>query len=240
MTLKLYWQDPYMKEFDSKVVSRDKDLLVLQETAFYPTGGGVLNDTGVVVIKGASYRVCEVTRDGETILHHVAGSPRTIPGDPVHGMIDWDRRYTLMRYHTAMHLIDGIVESRYKNGSITGGQISTDKARLDFEMEDLNRELAQKIIDEANEVGAQGHKVFSRYVDRETALNTPRIARTEPGKELIRGMDKVRVIEIEGIDMQMDGGPHVANTQEIGKISLGKFENKGKHSKRIEIVLPGA
>lgn len=237
MTVKLYWKDAYSREFDAEVKSVRGSEVELDATAFYPTGGGVLHDTGIISGIGASYRVAEVRKEGDTIFHKLDAEPQLKQGEKVHGTIDWERRYSLMRYHTAVHLLDGIVEKNYSAGGITGGSIFPDRARIDFEMEALNRELAQKIINEAAAVAAQAHTVSSRMVTREEALAMPNLARTEPGRELIRSMPEVRIVEIEGIDLQADGGLHVANTKEIGAISLKSFENKGRHSKRIEITL---
>jgi misacylated tRNA(Ala) deacylase len=237
MTVRLYWKDAYMREFDSTVEGVDGNRVILKETAFYPKGGGVLNDTGTLTVNGVGCRVADVSKEGDTIFHHVEGIPQIRPGDSVHGVIDWQRRYSLMRYHTAVHLMDGIVEKRYQAGGITGGQIFPDRARIDFAMSGLSREVAQKIIDEANAAVLECHRVLAKSLTREEALAIPNLARTEPGREMMKAMDSVRVIEIEGIDMQMDGGLHVANTKEIGRISLSGFENKGKNSKRIEVVL---
>lgn len=237
MTERLYWKDAYLKEFDSVVESVDGNLIVLRETAFYPTGGGVMNDTGALKINGSECKVTDVTKEGDRIFHHVEAALQAKPGDAVHGAIDWDRRYSLMRYHTAVHLMDGIVEKKYRAGGITGGQIFPDRARIDFGLDGLNRELAQKIVDETNSAANEGHKVSSKMISRDEALSMPNLARTEPGRKLIESMPEVRVVEIEGIDVQSDGGLHVANTREIGKIVLGSFQNKGKHSKRIEITL---
>lgn len=237
MTIKLYWQDAYMKEFDSKVESVEGNKVVLHETAFYPTGGGVLNDTGILTVNGMNYKVVDVSKEGDTIFHHLEGIPQIEIGVDVHGTIDWERRYSLMRYHTAVHLLDGIVETKYQAGGLTGGQIFPDRARIDFGMDQLNRELLQKMLDEADRVAREGHKVSARIITREEALSMPNLARTEPGRELIMSMPEVRIVEIEGVDVQSDGGLHVANTKEIGTIKFSKFENKGKHSKRVEITL---
>ncbi|MDE1854843.1 MAG: alanyl-tRNA editing protein [Candidatus Micrarchaeota archaeon] len=237
MTVKLYWNDAYLKEFDSVVEKVEGNRVVLRETVFYPTGGGVMNDTGMLTVNGVGCRVADVSREGDVIFHHLEGIPQMKAGDSAHGTIDWDRRYSLMRYHTAVHLMDGVVERKYQAGGITGGQIFPDRARIDFAMTGLNREMVQKIIDEANAAGREGHNVLAKNLTKEEALARPNLARTEPGREMMKGMDSVRVVEIEGIDMQMDGGLHVANTKEIGKITLNGFENKGKNSKRIEIKL---
>ena len=237
MTVKLYWNDAYMKEFDSVVERIEGSKVMLRETAFYPTSGGVLNDTGILTASGVQYKVVDVSKENDEIFHHLEGTPQLQVGGAVHGVIDWNRRYSLMRHHTAVHLLDGIVETKYQTGGITGGQVFPDRARMDFDMGELNRELVQKILDNANAIAQEGHKVSSRIITREEALAMPNLARTEPGRELIKSMPEVRLVEIEGVDVQSDGGLHVANTREIGKMLFSKFENKGKHSKRVEITL---
>jgi misacylated tRNA(Ala) deacylase len=237
MTVKLFWKDMYMREFDSKVERTEGDRIILYETAFYPRGGGAPSDTGVLRINGMDYKVISVSKDNGTIFHQTEGIVDAKPGDPVHGLIDWERRYVLMRYHTALHLLDAIVEHRYPNCTITGGEIFTDRARMDLDMPEFNRDIAQKLVDETNSVAQEGHNVFAKEISRDEALQMPNLARTEPGRQMMMGMDTVRLIEIEGVDVQMDGGTHVKNTKDIGKLSLSAFENKGKHRKRIEITL---
>ncbi len=223
MTVKLFWKDAYMKEFDSRVERIEDSKLVLFETAFYPLGGGVQNDTGKLTINGKEYKVVDVRKKGDVILHQTEEAVEASPGDAVYGTIDWDRRYSLMRYHTAVHLLDGIVEKNYSKGGISGGTIFSDRARVDFSMDGLTREIVQKIIDEANAVSQEGHRVIAKEITQEEALAMPNLARTEPGRQLIMSMPIVRVVEIEGVDAQSDGGLHVANTKEIGKITLNKF-----------------
>ncbi len=237
MTEKLYWNDSYMKEFDAEVVSAEGSEVVLDKTAFYPTGGGQPNDTGILEINGKQYSIVDVKKDGDKIIHVASESVAASAGDKVKGKIDWQRRYMLMRYHTAIHLIDAVVEKYYKSGMLTGGQIYVDRARVDFDMQDLNREKAEEIIGKANEVAKEGHDVVSREISASEASKVPRLARTEPGNELLQNLEKVRVVEIVGLDAQADGGTHVRNTKEIGTITLSNYENKGKHSKRVEIKL---
>lgn len=237
MTIKLYWKDSYMKEFDSKIEKVEGNVVMLNETAFYPTGGGAPNDTGTLKIKGNEYTVFDVQKEGDDIAHILDRVADAAPGDDVHGAIDWERRYAIMKYHTTLHLLDAVVEKGYSSSKITGGQIFPDRARMDLDMPELNRDVAQKIVDEANVLVQEGKKVFAREISREEALKIPNLARTEPGRMMIMSMPIVRLIEIEGLDSQMDGGTHVANTNEIGRIALNAYENKGAHRKRIDVVL---
>lgn len=236
MTEKLYWKDMYAKEFEAKVVSSKGNELILDRTLFYPTGGGQPNDTGKIIYNGAEYNVIDVRQDGD-IVHVLDKEINAKEGDTLKGIIDWERRYKLMRYHTAIHLLDAVIEKNYSAGMLTGGQIYEDRARIDIDMPDLNREKAEQILEEANKVASEGHDVIARFIPKEEALKIERLARTETGKELIKNLDEVRVVEIKDLDMQADGGTHVKNTKEIGTIKLSKFENKGKHNKRVEIVL---
>ncbi|MGB9732444.1 MAG: alanyl-tRNA editing protein AlaXM [Candidatus Micrarchaeia archaeon] len=237
MTEKLYWQDPYAKEFNAKIAKLNGNEVILDRTLFYPGGGGQPNDMGKLVCNGEEYRVVGARVENDDIVHILDRQLNAKEGDEVKGEIDWERRYKLMRLHTAIHLLDAVIEKKYSSGMLTGGQIYEDRARIDIDMQDLNREKAAEIISEANKVAEEGHEVIARFIPKDEALKIERLARTETGKELIKNLESVRVVEISGIDMQADGGTHVRNTKEIGKIILSKFENKGKHNKRVEIIL---
>lgn len=236
MTEKLYWKDQYMKEFNAKVIKAEDGGLILDQTVFYPTGGGQQNDIGKLIANSVEYRVADVKRSGDDILHVLEPMVQITEGTEVKGQIDWDRRYILMRYHTAVHILGAVMAKQY-NGNATGGQIYTDKAHLDFDCPTLTRELAVKIAEESNRIAHEEHNVSAKFVTQTAALATPELVRTEPGRELLKGLDKVRVVDIEGFDIQTDGGTHVLNTREIGDIKFNKFDNKGSHRKRIEIVI---
>lgn len=237
MTERLYLYDSYLKEIDAKVVSTSGNAIVLDKTIFYPGGGGQPYDTGSIEIMGKRYEIVEMRKNQE--IEHIASEDvQASAGSLAHCSINWQDRLIYMRYHTAIHIIDGVIERKYPHGAnSTGSQIFKDRARVDFDMPEMNRELAEKILEEANKVVEEGHRVIAKELSKEEALSIENLARTEPGRKLIESLDKIRVIEIEGLDMQMDGGTHVANTKEVGKISLLKFENKGSHNKRIEIKL---
>ncbi|MEM3180971.1 MAG: alanyl-tRNA editing protein [Candidatus Micrarchaeaceae archaeon] len=238
MTEKIYLYDAYAKEVDSRIERIIGNSLVIDKTIFYPGGGGQPFDTGTMLINGNNYDVLETKKDAGNIVHILSGAPDAEAGAMVHCKIDWQKRYAYMRHHTALHIIGGVIASKYNAQVIaTGGQIFYDRARMDFDMPELNRELLEKIIYDANAIVKEGHKVYARELPREEAAKIPNLARTEPGRKLVESLDFVRVVEIEGLDVQADGGTHVANTKEVGAISLAKFENKGSHSKRIEITL---
>lgn len=236
MTEKLYWNDAYLKEFEAKLTEIAQNTVVLDRSAFYPTGGGQPNDTGTLYIGNDAYTVLDVKKEGDKIIHVLAKQPMSNVGDGVKGIIDWQRRYAHMRYHTAVHVIDGIIEKDY-GGMATGGQIYETRARVDFDLPSLNADTALAIIAKAQTVINEGHRISARVIKREEALKIPNLARTEPGKELIKSLPEVRVLDIEGFDVQSDGGTHVANTKEVGTIQLKKVESKGTHRKRMEILL---
>ncbi len=236
MTEKLYWNDAYLKEFEAKLTEIAQNTVVLDRSAFYPTGGGQPNDTGTLYIGNDAYTVLDVKKEGDKIIHVLAKQPMSNAGDGVKGIIDWQRRYAHMRYHTAVHVIDGIIEKDY-GGMATGGQIYETRARVDFDLPSLNADTALAIIAKAQTVINEGHRISARVIKREEALKIPNLARTEPGKELIKSLPEVRVLDIEGFDVQSDGGTHVANTKEVGTIQLKKVESKGTHRKRMEILL---
>ena len=238
MTEKLYWSDQTMKEFQAKVLSCEGNEIVLDRTAFYPRGGGQPADTGIIMRGGDQFTVSEVEKRGEDVVHTVSGENSLKPGDSVIGKIDWERRYSHMRYHTAIHILDGIVTQRHNDeGMLTGGQIYQDRARIDFDMADLTKEKVESLIEEANDVVRSGLKVYSKEIPGEEALAMPNISRTLPGRELLEKLDSIRIVVIDGLDEQADGGTHVSTTSEVGKIVFRKLQSKGRRNKRVEFYL---
>ena len=238
MTDKLYWKDMNLREFDARVESVDGNEIILDRTAFYAAGGGQPCDTGVLKNEGGQYRVTDVRKAGDDVIHVVESADGLSAGMAVHGIIDWDRRYSHMRYHSAIHVLDGIVTTRHGDqGLLTGGQIYQDRARIDLDMQDFSREAVEKILDECNSFIKEGHRIYQEEVPGEEARKMENLARTLPGRELINSLDTVRLIVIEGLDMQADGGTHVSNTTEIGKLVLNRIESKGKRNKRVEFHL---
>ncbi len=237
MTEKLYYTDMYGREFDASVVSAENGNIVLDRTLFYPTSGGQPNDTGILKYENGEVRIVDVKQqDGEII--HIADGPEMLKnGEKVHGIIDWEKRYIHMRYHTAVHIIDGVVNNDYSNGLLTGGQIYNDHARVDFSFDIIDKELITEIISKAQNIVNAGLRVFQREISRSEALKIPGLSRTEPGRQLIEKLHVVRIIEIENFDYQADGGTHVANTKEVGQIEMLKIENKGKGHKRLSFKL---
>ncbi len=237
MTERLYYTDMYGREFDAMVVNVIDNKIVLDRTLFYPTSGGQPNDTGILKCDGKEIEIVDVTHEGDEIMHICKSDPGIKKGDHVHGIIDWDNRYIHMRYHTAVHIIDGVVNNDYKNGMLTGGQIYNDHARVDFSFDMIDKELISEIIEKSQKIIDSGLRVFQREISSDEALKIPGLSRTEPGRRLIEQLDKVRIIEIENFDYQADGGTHVKNTSEVGKIEIIKVENKGKGHKRLSFKL---
>ncbi len=178
----------------------------------------------------------EVKREGNSILHRVEGEVPQV-GKTVIGRIDWERRYKFMRLHSAVHLVDGIIMRDYKEAFLTGSNIGEEGARFDLDWPDLRKEQLPELEERVNQEALKGREIRVKFLSRDEASALPGLARTKPGQELLSQLDWVRVVEIVGLDEQMDGGTHVANTKEIGEIKLLGFENKGRHNKRIELRL---
>lgn len=240
MTELLYLEDHYLKEFDSRVIEMpDPKSLVLERTAFYPRGGGQPSDRGSIHMKdGSTLQVIECTK-GEGMVLHIVANPvadgSALIGTTVHGSIDWPLRYIHMRYHTALHILSGLTFQKF-GARITGGQIYSDRARLDFSLEDLSKERVATIESEANRIVSENHEVRTYWLTTEEALQKKEMYRLSADL-LPKGLEKLRIVDIVGFDAQLDGGTHVAKTGEIGTIKVSRTQNKGKDNKRIEIVL---
>lgn len=234
MTEALYLFDHYLKEFDGTVVHAEDGAIVLDRTAFYPTGGGQPCDQGWLRWDGGQAFIHEVRKEGDDILHLTNDALPPV-GARAHGDVDWNRRYETMRYHTALHVLCGVLWTEY-GAQVTGNQSRGNSARMDFNLPGLNRELADKIEQQVNTAIARQAPVEIYQLPREEAFQIPDLIRTKINL-LPEGISHVRIVDIKGIDLQADGGPHVANTREIGPLKITKIENKGKDNKRIEIVL---
>ena len=226
LTRKLYWEEPYSREFTAKVVSAEGQRVQLDRTLFYPKGGGVSCDTGTL----NSLRVLETTRENDRILHHLDSQSAPPAGTSVRGVVDWERRHRLMRMHTAGHLLSAIFYTR-ASCRITGNQIDTDRSRMDFNTESFDRAQIESFVGEANDWVAKDAPVRAYFLPRGEALKMPelvKLAEVAPPAE-----EQLRIVEIEGIDKQADGGLHVARLGEIGRVHLLKLENKGKTNRRL-------
>ena len=226
----LYMNDSYLKEFEAAVESvKDDKYIVLDRTTFYPVGGGQPHDTGLMICNGEEYPVVYVGKFSGQISHEVA-KPGLKPGDNVIGKINWDRRYKFMRMHTAAHLLISIF-NKEANVLITGNQIDEEKTRIDFNMENFDREKIMKYIETANEIIKQDLPVKVYYLPREDAMKIPGVVKLAGA--LPPDVQTLRIVEIPGIDLQADGGTHVKSLAEIGTIEFVKAENKGKDNRRV-------
>lgn len=238
MTHLLYYDDAYIQEFDATVVAIDADRVALDRTAFYPGGGGQPNDTGWLEVGGQQLAVVKVKKEGDVVWHWLAVDselPLIEVGDRVRGVLDWERRYQLMRTHTAMHILCGVVWRDY-GAQVTGGNMDPGEGRMDFEFASLSRELIQEIEARCNVEIAAERPVRTQILPREEAFQIPDLIRTKINL-LPEGIQEVRTVEIVGLDLQADGGTHVANTQEVGAMKVVDYKSKGAINKRIYIKL---
>jgi len=236
MTKSLYHTDAYLQEFDATVttVLPDERAVILDETAFYPGGGGQPCDFGSLTIEGVTYEVNKVKKQGDNILHFLGGdSPLPSPGPAAHGTLDWARRYKLMRTHTALHVLCGTVFRDY-GALVTGGEMEPLKGRLDFEFETMRGELVREIEKSINQEVQAGRDIRVNILPREEAFQIPDLIRTKINL-LPEGITHVRTVEIVGLDLQADGGTHVRNTNEVGAIRVADYKSKGAINKRIYI-----
>jgi misacylated tRNA(Ala) deacylase len=234
MTELLYQTDSYLREFDALVTVVEGNALALDRTAFYPGGGGQPNDVGTLSMEAGVSRVAKVRKAGDTVWHEVEGTPPAV-GSRVHSTIDWERRYQLMRTHTAMHILCGVVFRDY-GASVTGGNMEPLRGRMDFEFETMRQELVREIEEKINAEIANARDVRVKILPREEAFQIPDLIRTKINL-LPEGITQVRTVEIVGLDLQADGGTHVANTREVGHIRVVDYKSKGKINKRIEVAV---
>lgn len=234
MTEALYMNDSYLKEWDANVVKiKDDKYIVLDRTAFYPKGGGQPCDEGIIKKNGEVFRVMYVGKFSGDISHEV-DKPGLQVGDKVHCTLDWKRRYTYMRYHTASHLLSNILYNKAK-AKITGNQIGLDKTRMDFSMEDYSPEKLHDFVDEANRIIEKDAPITIDYMSRDEVMGKPELARLAMG--LPEKIKEFRIVKIGDIDEQVDGGTHIKSLSEIGKIEVIKTVNKGKSNRRVYFVL---
>jgi misacylated tRNA(Ala) deacylase len=230
----LFQTDAYVREFEGRVIAVEANAVALDRTAFYPGGGGQPPDRGFLSAGGRRWEVLTAHREGEEIWHEVAGEPPPL-GITVSGQLDWERRYALMRTHTAMHILCGVIWRDY-GARVTGGNMEPLRGRMDFEFETMRQELVREIEEKINIEVAEARPVRVRILPREEAFAIPDLIRTRVNL-LPEGIQQVRVVEIVGLDLQADGGTHVANTREVGRIRIVDYKSKGRLNKRIEIAL---
>lgn len=234
MTELLYLTDAYCQQFEAQVVEHLDGGLVLDRSAFYPGGGGQPPDMGTLAASGRSRPVTKVRRVAGRPVHYVEGE-LPAAGTAVTGQLDWERRYRLMRIHTAMHILCGVIWRDY-GASVTGGNMEPLKGRMDFEFETMRQELVAEIEAAVNQEVAAARETRVRILPREEAFQIPDLIRTKINL-LPEGITEVRTVELVGLDLQADGGTHVANTREVGPMRIVDYKSKGKINKRIYLEL---
>ena len=238
LTEELYLLDSYLKEFNAKIVKIENEGLhiYLDRSAFFPGGGGQPNDEGILLINNEKYKVEKVNRDKERKIFHRLEKPyQGNIGVEIMGLIDWDRRYIIMRYHTALHILCGLIWKEF-GASVTGGNMYLDKARMDFNLVDFSKERVDYIEKRVAEEIDAAREVKIAILPREEAFQIPDLIRTKINL-LPPSIKEVRTVEIVGLDLQADGGTHVKNTSEVGKVNIVETINKGKENKRIVIKI---
>jgi len=234
----LYQLDSYLHTFTAWVSGLDESnhAVILDSTAFYPGGGGQPNDTGTLTFGDKTASILQSKKSDDNVLHFLDPSINLPPiGTPVVGKLDWDRRYQLMRTHTAMHILCGVIFRDY-GASVTGGDMEPLEGRMDFEFETMHKELVQTIQEAINHEVANNRQVRTAILPRQEAFQIPDLIRTKINL-LPENIPQVRIVEIIGLDLQADGGTHVHTTGEVGTIRVVDYKSKGKINKRIYISL---
>jgi misacylated tRNA(Ala) deacylase len=237
-TEELASNDAYLAEAEGSVVQVVPDGLFLDRTVFYARGGGQPGDLGVIRWDGGEVEVVDTIRRDGMPFHVVAeGAQSPDPGTPVHGLIDWERRYRTMRTHTALHALSGVIFRDF-GAKVTGGNMEPGVARMDFELDGISVEFGQEVERRLNEELTRGYPTEVIYMVREEAMKDPDLIRTKVNL-IPEWVEEIRVIDIVGLDRQADGGTHVASTLEVGEVRVVKTESKGKANKRMRIELSG-
>ncbi|MCA9971225.1 MAG: alanyl-tRNA editing protein, partial [Anaerolineales bacterium] len=232
MTELLYLTDAYTQTFEARVTAHVAGGVVLDRTAFYPGGGGQPHDQGKLTVESHTYAVTQVKKVAGQVVHLLAGSLPPL-NTAVSAALDWSRRYQLMRTHTAMHILCGVVWRDY-GASVTGGNMDPLKGRMDFEFETMRQELVADIEAAVNREVAAARDVRVQILPRAQAFQIPDLIRTKINL-LPEGIAEVRTVELVGLDLQADGGTHVANTREVGPMHITDYKSKGKINKRIYV-----
>jgi misacylated tRNA(Ala) deacylase len=234
VTDELCSRDAYLRSCEATVTAITDDGVVLDRTVFYARGGGQPGDTGSLAWEDGECRVTDTVKASGEVAHVVDGDPPPV-GAAVTAEIDWERRHTFMRTHTALHALSGIVFTDY-GARVTGGNMDLGTARMDFELESITADFGREVERKLNDRLGEDHPVHVMSLPRAEALADPDLIRTTVNL-VPDHVDPIRVIDIEGIDKQADGGTHVRTTAEVGAVRVVKTENKGKAFKRIRIEL---
>jgi misacylated tRNA(Ala) deacylase len=232
----LYLRDAYLRHFDATVTAVDPDgrRIALDRTAFYATGGGQPHDTGML----AGVAVVDVRKEGDAVWHVLTDGAIPVVGDQVEGEIDWDRRHALMRTHTALHVLCGVIWNEW-GVPVTGGNMEPLAARMDFDFDPLPDGFAPKVEDLVNAELAAGRPIEVRFLPRAEAVLDADLIRTKINL-VPETVKEIRIVDIVGLDKQADGGTHVRSTAEVGKVAILKTESKGKGNKRIRLAVRDA
>lgn len=233
MTELLYLRDAYLTDFEAAVTAVDGQRVALDRTAFYPTGGGQPHDVGTL----AGSEVKEVRKEGAEVWHTLDGAVPAA-GDVVQGSVDWERRHRLMRTHTAMHVLCGVIWNEWRV-PVTGGNMEPLSARMDFEFDPLPDGFAATVEDLVNRELRADRPIEVRFLPRDTALADEDLIRTKVSL-IPESVAEIRVVDIVGLDKQADGGTHVRRTAEVGAFRVVKTESKGKGNKRLRIEVVDA
>ena len=230
MTEKLFAKDSYIKEFEAIVVAVNSNEIELDKTAFYPEGGGQPSDNGKFLCHGKEYYVTLVRKQVGKIVHLVEEEGLK-SGDKIKGIIDWERRHTLMRMHTAAHILSAVI-NRKTGALITGNQLGIEQSRIDFSLDNFDKALIESYVNEANNEIQRNQEIKTYFVDKNH--QDASLSKLAAG---IGDVEDVKIVEIGDVDKQPDGGTHVKNTSEVGRIIFLKAENKGKNNRRIYFTL---
>ena len=232
MTKLICHENSYIKEFDAKVTSIRETGIILDKTAFYPGGGGQPADKGSIIFENSEYTINGIVKEGKNYIHKINSHNIRI-NEPVRGIIDWENRYNLMRTHTALHILCGVIWRDYK-ALVTGGDMKPLSARMDFELDTLSSEFAKEVEESVNKEVQNELDIEINIMEREEAFKIPDLIRTKINL-LPDSIQQIRTVNITGLDLQADGGTHVNNTKEVGKIIVIGHESKGKINKRLRI-----
>ena len=235
-THRLDWEDPTLREWDCTVLFSDPEQgIVLDRSAFYPGGGGQPPDHGVLIWQGVETRIVGTRKGEDLYLIPAEGDPIPPAGTAVRGAIEDERRTRLMRTHSGLHVLCGVVFRDF-GALVTGGNMEPGVARMDFNLPEVPPGFKQTIEDLVNAEVEADRVITTRFVPRDEALAIPDIIRTQ--KNLVpQDVDDIRIVDITGLDVQADGGTHVASTRQIGRVKVVKVENKGRQNRRIRIQL---
>jgi misacylated tRNA(Ala) deacylase len=233
----LYLHDVYLRTFEATVIDAGDDGVVLDRTAFYVTGGGQPHDTGTLAWSGGQATVAGVRKVDGAVRHVLAGVAPPV-GTEVHGEIDWDRRHALMRTHSALHVLCGVIWNEWGT-AVTGGNMEPLTARMDFEFDPLPEGFGAAVEELVNAELAADRPIEVSFLDRSVAVEDDDLIRTKVNM-IPESVSEIRVVDIVGLDKQADGGTHVASTGEVGRIRVVKTESKGKGNKRIRIEVVDA